>query len=76
MLDTIWVIISTPSIISPNVHKSSLNSSSSVIQSSGSLVTQYNSLLKNFLHSLVLDSPVIGLNVLFNIYHAYKAPHW
>ena len=73
-LDSMWIIISTSLIITLNSRKLTLNNFSSVIQSSGSLVTSYNSLFANLLRSLVLDAPVIDLNFLFNLSHALKAP--
>ena len=65
-----WVIIYTSSIVTPNLCKSTLNNSNSIIQSSGSLVTSSNSNFVNFLRSLVLDAPAIGFNLLFNLSHA------
>ena len=72
-LDSMWVIISISSIITTNFRKSPLNNSSSVIQSSGSLVTSSNSLFANVFRSLVLDSPFIGCNFLLINPHARKA---
>ena len=67
-----WVIISISSIITPNCSESPLNNYISVIQSSGYLVTQSNSIFANFLCSLVLEAPVIGWHFLFNISYACK----
>ena len=72
MLGSMWVIISTSSIITPNFCKLPLNNSSSSIQSSGSLLTSSNSHFDIFLCSLVLDAPDIGWNSLFNFPHARK----
>ena len=48
-LDSIWFIISSSSIRTPNFLTSPLNNSSSVIESSGSLVTSSNLLLRVYL---------------------------
>ena len=71
-LDSIWVIISTSSMITPNFPKSPLNNYSSVIKSFGSLVTPSNSFFANLLRSVVLDDTIIGWNFLFNPSDARK----
>ena len=68
-----WVVISTSSIITPNFRKLPLNNYSSLIQSSGYLVTSSNSHFSNIFCSLVLGDPFIGWNLLFNFPHARKA---
>ena len=72
-LDSIWVIIFTSSIITTIFCKAPLKNSSSVIQSSGSLVTSSNSNSENFFRSPVLEAPSNGWNFLFNFSHARKA---
>ena len=69
-LDSMWVIISKSSIITPNFGRSPFSSSRSVIQYSGSLGASSNFIFANFLHSLVLEGPVVGSNFLDNFIHA------
>ena len=59
--------------MTPNFCESPLNTSRSVIQYFGYLLTEYNLPFENFLCILVLDDPVIGWNFLFKLSHALKA---
>ena len=67
-LDSVLVIIYTSSITTPVIFKSPLNNPSSVIQSSGFLVTS-----SYFFPSLVLDDFVIDWNFLLKFPRASKA---
>ena len=76
MLDSMWVIISTSTIINPNFFYSLINSSSLVIHYYGSLVTSSNSVFVDLLCNIFLGAPIIGCNFLFNFPHARKAPQF
>ena len=71
--DSLWVIISTPSILTTNFCESLLNNYISVIQYSKLLVASSISLFTTLLCIIILVSTLVGCNFFSGLFHSHKA---
>ena len=71
--NSMYVVISSPSILTPNFCKSPLNNYISVIQYSKLLVASSISLFTTLLCIIILVSTLVGCNFFSGLFHSHKA---